>query len=301
MKLSIAASLLDTALQQLHNHLALQIMNRTLFLLLVVQPTLHTSKGFVINDHQNIIGDRQKERVQSHLQISTSSSLSVNENQKSEKEEPQETTNNNNDLESIFQKFASFLETKQNEIIQQIEEKDGSGKTFCRDTWGRYDIDIASDSSIKDSISISPSGGITRVIQGGNVVEKGACSLTLLKGGKLTAERAAAIRGRQDTTEAQKIKQGDEYSAAALSMVLHTRSPMVPTFRSDVRIFMVKPSDGSDTMAWFGGMFSININICRFDSVSVHRESSLFHSFLHFRRSRLDTLLPLQRGCNLLS
>eukprot|EP01083_Nonionella_stella_P033223 90967_1 len=43
------------------------------------------------------------------------------------------------------------------------------------------------------------------------------------------------------------------YSAAALSMVLHTRSPMIPTFRSDVRIFMVEPSDGSGTVAWFGG------------------------------------------------
>ena len=55
------------------------------------------------------------------------------------------------------------------------------------------------------------------------------------------------------------IKEGDTYAAAALSIVLHTRSPMVPTFRSDVRIFMVVPSTsdsdsaGEKVMAWFGG------------------------------------------------
>merc|ERR1719162_1492211 len=47
-------------------------------------------------------------------------------------------------------------------------------------------------------------------------------------------------------------------------MVLHTRSPMVPTFRSDVRIFLVESSSSSSsssgdedetkkTVAWFGG------------------------------------------------
>jgi coproporphyrinogen III oxidase len=47
------------------------------------------------------------------------------------------------------------------------------------------------------------------------------------------------------------IKAGDIYSAAALSIVLHSRSPMVPTFRSDVRIFFVQSE--KSTMAWFGG------------------------------------------------
>jgi len=42
----------------------------------------------------------------------------------------------------------------------------------------------------------SKSGGITRVIQGGDVVEKGACSLTVIRNGVLSADRAAAISGR---------------------------------------------------------------------------------------------------------
>lgn len=116
---------------------------------------------------------------------------------------------------------------------------DGSGKSFSKDSWGVFD-----DNSDENVLS----GGITRVIQGGNVVEKGACSLTLIRRGILSAERAAAIRSRQDL----EIQAGDVYSAAALSIVLHSRSPMVPTFRSDVRIFFVQ-SNKKSTMAWFGG------------------------------------------------
>jgi len=137
----------------------------------------------------------------------------------------------------IFADFVEFLRATQNDIIQQIEEMDGSGNKFTNDTWGVFD-----ESSTDQVLS----GGITRVLQGGNVVEKGACSLTLIRRGVLSAERAATIRARQDID----IQPGDAYYAAALSIVLHSRSPMVPTFRSDVRIFLVQ-SDTTE-MAWFG-------------------------------------------------
>ena len=153
-------------------------------------------------------------------------------------------TENRQSLADLFEDFASFLQEKQTQIISEIEEIDGSGETFCKDRWGMFADDA--NPSMK-------SGGITRVIQKGNVVEKGACSFTLLKGGKLTAERAASIQGRQKNENLPTIKEGDEYSAVALSMVLHTKSPMVPTFRSDVRLFMVEPSDKSGVLAWFGG------------------------------------------------
>jgi len=139
---------------------------------------------------------------------------------------------------AIFLDFVEFLKETQVEIIRRVEDMDGAGASFTNDTWGVF------DESSKDNLL---SGGITRVIQGGNVVEKGACSLTLIRRGILSAERAAAIRSRQDLD----IQAGDVYSAAALSIVLHSRSPMVPTFRSDVRIFFVQ--NEKSTMAWFGG------------------------------------------------
>jgi coproporphyrinogen III oxidase len=139
---------------------------------------------------------------------------------------------------AIFFDFVDFLKETQTEIIRTVEEMDGSGVSFTKDAWGVFDGD--GDTNVL-------SGGITRVICGGDVVEKGACSLTVIRQGILSTERAAAIRSRQDMD----IKAGDIYSAAALSIVLHSRSPMVPTFRSDVRIFFVQSE--KSTMAWFGG------------------------------------------------
>ncbi|KAI2508179.1 Coproporphyrinogen III oxidase [Fragilaria crotonensis] len=124
---------------------------------------------------------------------------------------------------------------------------DGSSDSkakFTKDCWGKFDTDSSSTST-------TPSGGITRVMQGGDVIEKGACSLTVIDQGILSQERAAAIQSRQDNDLS--IQAGDLYWAAALSIVVHSRSPLVPTFRSDVRIFVVTSSATTTTVAWFGG------------------------------------------------
>lgn len=166
---------------------------------------------------------------------------------------------NNNDGESsfspedIFEQFAQFLIEHQTSMIAEIEQTDGSGVAFSKDGWGAFENGNGDNSK---------SGGITRVIQGGDVVEKGACSLTVIRNGVLTADRAATIRGRQEgsvdsgdgDSDDLVIQEGDIYSAAALSVVLHTRNPFVPTFRSDVRIFLVKSAEkDGGAVAWFGG------------------------------------------------
>jgi len=153
-------------------------------------------------------------------------------------------------VEALFNDFVDFLKKQQTEIITEIEAtiERNSGETFGCDTWGVFDAE-ADTTNMK-------SGGITRVIQGGDCIEKGACSFTLISDGILTKERAANIRARQfreGDTEAINIAAGDTYSAAALSMVLHSRSPLVPTFRSDVRVFLVRDQDTGESWAWFGG------------------------------------------------
>ena len=148
--------------------------------------------------------------------------------------------------DELFRDFANYLQTAQTDIISKIESVDGSGEVFSEDRWGGL-VDLTGSDQLTPETA---SGGITRVIQRGAVIEKGACSLTFIQNGKLTAERAAAISGRNDNAN---VKEGDGFSAAALSIVLHTRSPNVPTFRSDVRVFLVKSEDDGDTLAWFGG------------------------------------------------
>eukprot|EP00985_Skeletonema_marinoi_P012972 scaffold6372_cov73-Skeletonema_marinoi.AAC.1 len=151
--------------------------------------------------------------------------------------------------QDIFEEFAKFLINHQTDMISKIEQADGSENAFSRDGWGAF----ANDNDSSDEQQ-TKSGGITRVIQGGNVVEKGACSLTIIRNGVLTADRAATIQGRQQQQEGDLVVQeGDIYSAAALSVVLHTRNPFVPTFRSDVRIFLVKSASDDSAVAWFGG------------------------------------------------
>ena len=86
--------------------------------------------------------------------------------------------------------------------------------------------------------------GVTRVLEGGDVFEKAAANVSIIRG-VLTPERAAAMsaRGRPGVDPAG----GQPHAAAALSLVFHPRAPMVPTFRADVRRFTV------DGTSWFGG------------------------------------------------
>ena len=87
--------------------------------------------------------------------------------------------------------------------------------------------------------------GVTRVMENGGVFEKAAANVSVIRG-TLSPERAAAMsaRGRPGVDPSG----GQTYAAAALSLVFHPRSPMVPTFRADVRRFTV---DGVGS--WYGG------------------------------------------------
>ena len=87
--------------------------------------------------------------------------------------------------------------------------------------------------------------GVTRVMEGGGVFEKAAANVSVIRG-TLSAERAAAMsaRGRPGVDP----RGGQTYAAAALSLVFHPRSPMVPTFRADVRRFTV-----AGCGSWYGG------------------------------------------------
>jgi coproporphyrinogen III oxidase len=163
-------------------------------------------------------------------------------------------SSSHDDIErTVFNDFVDFLRQQQTSIVHNIEStiEATSGQTFSYDPWGIFDRNASNLNS--------GSGGITRVIQNGNAIEKGACSLTVLRNGILSSERASSIRGRQpppqsSSTESYSvpIQAGDVYSAVALSMVLHSRNPMVPTFRSDVRMFQVETTPRSGTYGTIG-------------------------------------------------
>ncbi len=169
----------------------------------------------------------------------------------------------------LFNQFVEFLIQQQTSIIHDIETtiEASSGQTFTRDTWGIFQN--TNNDTATTTATTGGGGGITRVLQHGGAIEKGACSLTVIRNGILSVERTSSILGRQPpppTTTSNHddnhsppptIQARDTYSAVALSMVLHSRNPMVPTFRSDVRMFQVHCSgdqnNKTNVVTWLGG------------------------------------------------
>ncbi|GAB4821725.1 hypothetical protein N2152v2_008771 [Parachlorella kessleri] len=115
---------------------------------------------------------------------------------------------------------------------QAAEELDGSGKRFLHDKWTR------------NPDNPNAGYGITSVLEGGDVLEKGAVNISVLSG-VLTPDRAKAMssRGRLGIDSGG----GQPYSAAAMSLVFHSAHPLIPTLRADIRLFEV------DGQMWYGG------------------------------------------------
>lgn len=125
--------------------------------------------------------------------------------------------------------FGTFLTDAQHSFLTAVESLDG-GAVFRRDAWTRPPSEP------------NPGHGVTAVLEGGALIEKGAASTTIV-GGLLSSARAAALAARGVPTAVP----GAPYRAAALSMVLHPSNPHVPTLRGDVRAFEC------GGVAWFGG------------------------------------------------
>ena len=130
-----------------------------------------------------------------------------------------------------FGAFKDFLAAQQKVMCDAVAALDGTS-SFGEDAWTRGD----------------GSHGLTRVIADGALVEKGCISTSYIQG-TLTKARAEAMcsRGREN------VKAGDRFEAAALSLVLHAKSPHVPTLRGDARCFVVFDENDEPREAWYGG------------------------------------------------
>jgi coproporphyrinogen III oxidase len=120
--------------------------------------------------------------------------------------------------ESVRRQMRAFVECLQNEICRALEEVDGSGR-FREDAWERP----------------GGGGGRSRVLEEGAVFEKAGVNVSVVHG-ELSAEFAGRLPG-----------EGPSFSATGISLVLHPRSPLVPTTHANFRYL----EHGS--RAWFGG------------------------------------------------
>ena len=120
--------------------------------------------------------------------------------------------------------FYKYIENLQNTITSKLEEVDGGAK-FQEDIWQREE----------------GGGGRTRVIENGNVFEKGGVNIS-----KVFGELPEALRKQF------KVKEGN-FFACGLSLVLHPTNPFVPTVHANWRYFEMYDEAGNIVTQWFGG------------------------------------------------
>lgn len=118
----------------------------------------------------------------------------------------------------------SYLTDLQARIVAALEAADGL--PFRTDAWQRPE----------------GGGGISRLIEEGNVLERGGVNFSHVIGNHLPPSASAhrpELAGRR-------------WEAMGVSLVLHPRNPYAPTVHMNVRCF-VAMKDGEDPVWWFGG------------------------------------------------
>lgn len=122
-------------------------------------------------------------------------------------------------------RFTNYIYALQDHICAEMEAVDGRA-TFQEDLWKRD----------------GGGGGRTRVIQHGDVFEKGGVNVSVVHG-----VLPELIRKRFE------VEQG-WFFAAGISLVLHPENPMVPTVHANYRMFELYDKEGGERRdAWFGG------------------------------------------------
>ncbi|MDJ0718428.1 MAG: oxygen-dependent coproporphyrinogen oxidase [Prochloraceae cyanobacterium] len=113
-----------------------------------------------------------------------------------------------------------FMRGLQDEICSKLEELDGKGK-FREDSWEREE----------------GGGGRSRVLSQGEVLEQGGVGFSEVWGKQLPP---SILKQRPEA-------EGHGFYATGTSMVLHPRSPYIPTVHLNYRYFEAGP------VWWFGG------------------------------------------------
>jgi coproporphyrinogen III oxidase len=125
---------------------------------------------------------------------------------------------------SATEQAREFFTGLQARIVQRLEEVDGA--RFRRDEWDRPE----------------GGGGLSCVMEEGNVLERGGVNYSHVFGGGLPASATAA---RPELS-------GRSFEAMGVSLVLHPRNPYAPTVHLNVR-FLEARKEGADPVWWFGG------------------------------------------------
>jgi coproporphyrinogen III oxidase len=123
-----------------------------------------------------------------------------------------------------------YLLELQDLIVTRLEQVDG--KKFIRDAWQRE----------AGGVGIGAGGGISCILEEGNVIERGGVAFSHVQGDKMPA---SATAHRPELA-------GCSWEAMGVSLVMHPRNPYAPTTHANVRMFIAHKANGEDVF-WFGG------------------------------------------------
>ncbi len=118
----------------------------------------------------------------------------------------------------------TYLQDLQNRLVSALERIDG--KSFLIDSWDRPE----------------GGGGISRIIEDGNVLERGGVGFSHVTGTNLPASASAH---RPEIA-------GKTWEAMGISLVLHPHNPYAPTVHMNVRFFVATGQE-QEPVWWFGG------------------------------------------------
>ncbi len=120
--------------------------------------------------------------------------------------------------------FYSYIQNLQNTICGKLEQVDRKAK-FREDLWNRPE----------------GGGGRSRILENGAVFEKGGVNISAVHG-----ELPESMQQYFGVSNA-------DFYACGLSLVLHPKSPMVPTVHANWRYFEMYDKKGMLLDQWFGG------------------------------------------------
>lgn len=122
-------------------------------------------------------------------------------------------------MKSFKEHVAETYKTIQDEICQGLEKLDGRSQ-FQEELWSRE----------------GGGGGRTRIIQNGDLIEKGGVNFSAVHG-----SLPDVVKKSLGVTE-------DQFFATGVSIVLHPHNPFVPIIHMNIRYFEL-----NDQVRWFGG------------------------------------------------
>lgn len=138
------------------------------------------------------------------------------------------------------QKMEELIRRKQQEIIAKMEEIDG--KKFFLDEWTRED---------------GTGGGITGVIEDGNVIEKGGCNISIVNGTLPAAGVAKMKSNHESLKNASTNPDGSvPFWVCGLSLIMHPKNPMAPTVHLNYRYFETQNADGTPQAWWLAAVLT---------------------------------------------